>query len=539
MQHRDNPPNKKTVPGKNPAREQACEEESYIQPAEFSFGTESTEDKAGKSRDRTRAAAGTNVRGRSLLQIAIAGGMITALVGVFWVLPNMVEKPNISVKRPATDTTSAQETSAPKLQKSPYSEAEITQQRRDVQKVLQDILQLQDELTERRVEVWAAEAYFAARTLAEEADGIYRQRKFMQALQQYREALDGLQEIRDSIPDRIEQHLSEGHAALDIGDAEAAHEAFDLVLTISEDHPRGTKGKARAEKLPEVWPLFTDGKVAFEENTLDEALDLLQAALAIDSETRPAKELLPKVKAAILERDYGEAMSAGYAAIAVENFEKAKKDFAKAKQLKPNASDPGIGITQANNGIAQARIDRLFAGAAKYEQQEQWHEAVKNYQKLIEIDTSLVQAITGKARAEARAKLDDRLQELLDDPLTLGQSKRNQYARKVLADARALNTSTPRLQGQIEQLESALTQSLIPITVSFQSDTSTNVTIYHVGRLGNFSEREIALKPGRYTVVGTRQGYRDVRQEIVVDPSQEAPTVTIRCAEKLNSANSG
>ena len=520
-------------------RDPNTDDSSFIQPADFSFGEAA--DGSGESASGQRSASSPAHRNQKTsakwVPLLLGGGMLSALVGVFWILPQMVETP----APPVIASSSAKQDSAkadqPKIKESPYTEAEIMQQRRDVQKVLQDILQLQEELLERRVETWAAEEYFAARTLAEQADGIYRQRKFMQALEQYRQALSGMQQLRDSIPERIEQHLAEGHEALNIGDPNAANKAFDLVLTISEDHPRGVKGKSRAELLPEVWPHFTAGKEAFTENNLDTAKSELEKALTLDGDTEPAKALLPEVNAAILERDYSEAMSAGYAAIARGDFAAAKSSFSKAKKLKPNATDPDAGIRQAANGIAQGKIDRLFASAMENEQQEQWHKAAKQYAELIKTDSSLVEALTGQARSQARAKLDDQLQALLEDPLQLSQPKHNQYARKVLADARALNAETPRITGQVDALESALTRSLIPVTVVLQSDASTQVTIYHVGKLGNFSQREIALKPGRYTAVGTRQGYRDVRHEFVVEPQSDSPVVTIQCAEKINSAN--
>ncbi|WP_406828963.1 tetratricopeptide repeat protein [Microbulbifer sp. ARAS458-1] len=522
MQHRDSDP-------KDP---------SFIQPADFSFGGEGDTASGDANTNRLKSSRSNDSRKSKVnwLPIALGTGMLGALVGVFWVLPQMVDTPAppVIISTAATDSSKQAQ---PKIQESPYTEAEIMQQRRDVQKILQDILQLQEELLERRVETWAAEEYFAARALAEGADTIYRQRKFMQALEQYREALAGMQALRDSIPERIEQHLASGHAALDTGDQDAANKSFDLVLTISEDHPRGMNGKNRAQKLHEVWPHVTAGKDAFTENNLDTAKAELEKALTLDGDTVPAKALLPEVNAAILERDYSEAMSAGYAAIGNGDFEEAKSRFSAAKKLKPNATDPDAGLRQAANGAAQGRIDRLFASASKHERKEQWHKAVEQYSALLETDSSLVEAATGKARSQARAKLDDQLQELLQDPLKLSQSKRNQYARKVLADARALKAGTPRLTAQVEALETALTQALIPVTVVLQSDASTQVTIYHVGKLGNFSQRQIALKPGRYTAVGTRQGYRDVRQEFVVQPQSESPVVTIQCAEKINSAN--
>lgn len=534
MQHRDTDP-RKSIPQEASSESHSSEEASFIQPAEFSFGGETEADsRAGNKPGSRKTKAST--QSSKLIPALLGSAMLAALIGVFWVLPQMVEKPVVAtiVSTPAnTDAPAA----ARKVQASPYSEAEISQQRREVQKVLQEILQLQEELIERKVEIWAPEPYFAARTLAEQADGIYRQRKFMQALLQYRQALSGLQQVRDSIPERIEQHLADGDKALNIGDGEAAHKAFDLALIISRKHPRGVSGKNRAELLPEVWPHVTAGQEAFSENALDTAKTALEKALHLDKHTAPASALLQEVNAAILERDYSAAMSSGYAAIAAGEFDQAKGFFIAATKLKPKAGDPAVGIKQAENGIAQASINRLFTLARTNEQKEQWHAATEQYSKLTVKDSSLVEALTGKSRSTARAKLDDQLQDLLGDPLTLGQRNRNQYARQVLADARALNQETPRLQGQIKQLETALTQSMIPIRVLLQSDASTNVTIYHVGKLGNFSAREITLKPGRYTAVGTRHGYRDVRQEFVVDPSGKSPTVTIQCAEKIISAN--
>ena len=44
--------------------------------------------------------------------------------------------------------------------------------------------------------------------------------------------------------------------------------------------------------------------------------------------------------------------------------------------------------------------------------------------------------------------------------------------------------------------------------------TQTEVSIYRVGRLGAFDRKDVELLPGRYTVVGMRAGFRDVRREL-------------------------
>ncbi|BBM00625.1 lipopolysaccharide assembly protein LapB [Microbulbifer sp. GL-2] len=514
MQHRDN----------------AKEDIAPIEPAEFTFGGEEAH-----SPKATNNRTNKPKKEKSYGPIIIGTVMLSGLVGVFWGLPQMVEKPQI--RSVHTDPIAATGIHPPPVQASPYTDAEIMQQRRDVQKILQDILALKEELKERQVELWAFEDFYTAEDLALEADGLYRKRQFMPALEKYRESLQALETLRDSIPERIEIHLAEGTRALDKGERDSAEAAFKLALIISENHPRGLKGLERTDSLPVAWWKFTLGKNAYLNADLDLAKKSLKKSLSIDAQTSLAQELMAKVELEIIERDYQNAMSAGYASIADKSFEAAKKYFNQARKLKPKAKAPGIGLKQAQNGAEQAKIDELLSQARDQEQKEDWHKALRSYTTLVKKDASLVAAVTGKARATARAQLDDQIQDLLKDPLTLGDGKRNHFARKILIDARKLNTQTPRLTQQIEDLENALTQALIPLPVRFKSDRSTSVTIYHVGRLGNFDQREIALKPGRYTAVGTRDGYRDVRREFIVKPGKPVTEVVIQCAEKINGAN--
>ncbi|WP_299580201.1 hypothetical protein [uncultured Microbulbifer sp.] len=512
-------------------RNNAKEDSTPIEPAEFSFGGE-----GARTPTRTVQHAEKRNKDSSYWPLILGTIMFSGLVGVFWGLPQIVETPKLQSDETVSATAQNKPEESP-IPASPYSDAEIMQQRRDVQKILQDILVLKEELQERQVEVWAFEDFYAAEDLALKADSIYRKRQFMQALEKYQESLQALETLRDSIPERIETHLAEGNRALDTGHLDAAIDEFNLVLTISRDHPRGLKGLERSDTLPLVWWSFIQGKQAYLDSDLDLAKSSLKKALSIDPKTVPAQALLAKVEMEITERDYKEAMSEGYAAIADKKYNSAKQFFNQAQALKPKAKAPVIGLKQARNGVEREKINKLLSLARSHEEKEDWHDALSSYTTLLKKDGSLVTAVTGKARASARAKLDDQLQELLKDPLTLSEGKRNHFARKVLADARKVKSQTPRLATQIENLENALTQSLIPLPVRFKSDRSTSVTIYHVGRLGNFDQREIALKPGRYTAVGTREGYRDVRREFIVKPGKPVTEVVIQCAEKVNGAN--
>jgi hypothetical protein len=54
-----------------------------------------------------------------------------------------------------------------------------------------------------------------------------------------------------------------------------------------------------------------------------------------------------------------------------------------------------------------------------------------------------------------------------------------------------------------------------------------------VGPQGRFREKSLELRPGSYVVVGTRPGYRDKRQTLVVAPGRSPAPLTVRCDEAL------
>jgi hypothetical protein len=69
--------------------------------------------------------------------------------------------------------------------------------------------------------------------------------------------------------------------------------------------------------------------------------------------------------------------------------------------------------------------------------------------------------------------------------------------------------------------------------VELVSDGETQVTVFRVGRLGSFERRELELRPGTYTVMGSRVGYRDVRIDFRVAPEIELEPIVVRCEEPI------
>jgi hypothetical protein len=103
----------------------------------------------------------------------------------------------------------------------------------------------------------------------------------------------------------------------------------------------------------------------------------------------------------------------------------------------------------------------------------------------------------------------------------------------LLQTAQQQPVSGPVLRTQIARLTALLPALDKPVRLSLVSDNRTQVTISSVGTFGSFARRDIELRPGRYTVIGTRDGYREVRRDITVSPGEEFLTVNVICSEPI------
>ena len=74
---------------------------------------------------------------------------------------------------------------------------------------------------------------------------------------------------------------------------------------------------------------------------------------------------------------------------------------------------------------------------------------------------------------------------------------------------------------------------MTPVRVTLESDNLTEITVFKVGRLGAFSSRTLELRPGAYTAMGSRPGYRDVRRNFRVGPGSDGTPVVVRCEEPI------
>ena len=135
-------------------------------------------------------------------------------------------------------------------------------------------------------------------------------------------------------------------------------------------------------------------------------------------------------------------------------------------------------------------------------------------------------------RARDRVNLDSELSRYLAQPSSWWSQNGRKQAESLLVEARSVALPGVRLQKQTQQLATEIQRAGRQVPVLLQSDNLCNVVVYKIGRLGQFQSTELELYPGYYTVVGTRDGYRDARTDFLVQPDKQH-AVTISCDEQI------
>lgn len=233
------------------------------------------------------------------------------------------------------------------------------------------------------------------------------------------------------------------------------------------------------------------------------------------------------------ERDFAEAMTEGLAAIELGNWQAAQAALNRAGTLRPGAPEVADAVARLEAGQRREALGNAIQRALEFEEAEAWVDAEKTYSEILAVDPESAIALEGRQRTAIRADLDQKLQYHIQYPGRMSSPQVLEDASTVLEEARGVTPPGSRLAAQIKTLEQLVEIASKPIPVILESDNMTEVVVYRHGKLGSFSRRELQLRPGTYTAVGSRAGYRDVRVNFQVNPENSSKAIMIRCSEPL------
>ncbi len=418
------------------------------------------------------------------------------------------------------------QSSAKELRERAYLE-ELAEEARD------HALGLQAVLEDQAVDLWAGKEHQEAGRLLVAGQEHLRAGRFQEAEKSYRAAGASLEAADSRSSVVLQELLDEGRDALARGSAVEAGAAFRLALRIAPENNRAASGLERAAVLDDVRAFLSAGGRSERNGDLKRAASHYRDAVALDPLTLAAQEALARVEGRRSDQEFSRAMSMGLEALNRGDTEAAAKAFQEAERIRPGTPQVAEALVQAAEQEKLTRINRHRSQALSNETAEQWQAAAQEYDAVLALEPTLRFAQEGQTRSKRRAKLAERLDYHLAHAERLSSGEVLGEVSDLVDDAANEQPRGPVLQGQLARLRGILEVASRKIRVVLESDNMTEVTVYHVGRLGLFGQRELELRPGTYTVVGTRQGFRDVRRELVVVAGEDAEPLIIRCEEEI------
>ncbi len=405
--------------------------------------------------------------------------------------------------------------------------------KRDFEALRPQVAQRLAALESRSAGTWGGATFARGKRSLADADAASGRREYVGALATLRAADADLAATEKLAADTLRAALAAGAAALEAGDAAAARRGFEQALAIDPSNAAATRGLERTATIGEVRTLLGEARSLEERGDAAGAEAAYRKALALDRDTRTAREGIARLQAQAGSAAFAAAMSLGFDALARRDYAAARDAFERAGRIRPGAPEVADGLAQVERGLGDRSIAAHVAAAQRAEREERWADALAEYRKALAVDRNLLAAQQGVERAEPRAQIDAELGAYAERPQRLYSPDMRSAARAAIARARAIPQPGAVLSRQIATVESLLTAAETPQRVALTSDNQTDITVYRVGRLGTFERKEVDLLPGRYTVVGQRAGFRDVRREIDLLPGREAPAVVIRCEEPI------
>ena len=456
--------------------------------------------------------------------------LLLLVVAIVVLLPNYVSEPWV-----ADDNQT--NVSPPIATVSPSTTAEKTKYRQDAQSVLAEIINIRDRLKNQAVERWGNLEFRLALQGIDQGDEQYRYGDYKKAIETYQLSLAQMKDLQSVVQQKLLQakniSLTAIESAAGESDSKLAINMADLAIAIAPNDQDAQILADRASNLDQLMALLAKGRDSREQNNLASAKAAYEEAVALDTRHLAAAAALLATKQSITEQNFRNHMSDGFVALNKLDFEQAFTAFRLAGVIHPDHPSVQQALNQVTTEQSQQLVDQQMIEAAKFAQQEQWHEALAIYQQLLLTDNSLTDAKVGKISVSIRATLDRQIATLLDDPLSLAASRVFYKGKSLLADAKGIINPGPRLRRQIDQLDKALQSSQIPVAVIIQSDNLTQITLYKVADLGIFQQTSISLKPGLYVAAGQRAGYRDIRVEFEVSAQSPMESIVVICSEKI------
>lgn len=391
--------------------------------------------------------------------------------------------------------------------------------------------------------IWANAEYKEALKTAKEAKSLKKIKDYINSEKYFTKAIKQIDVLLDNKEIILKKILDKGNKFFAHNDLIKAKEEYINAQSIDKENKLIIRKLERIERREEVISLLLQSQELEKNMELDEAIKTITKALEIEPEYGMIKEQLKYLIKKKRNNDFDIAVNMVLEALEKRNFSNAEKKLKIVKDLKANNSIIQDLEMRVKKGFKDQKIYYYKKLANRHEENEQWLMANENYNKILEIDADINEIIYKKQRVKGYIKLNKLLNNIVSKPERLQndqifhQSKKSlEFIKLELSQNNNFyykKLKTPILYKKIIIAEDLIKKANTIINVTLKSDNKTEITLYRVKKLGKLIEKNITLRPGNYTIVGSKAGYRDFRKNYKIKASDKNVIIYIQCKDKI------
>jgi len=413
------------------------------------------------------------------------------------------------------------------------SPEQISALKQQAEVLLLELIEKQKLLENKAVKKWANEEFKIALTLGSSGDEHFRKQAYQQAIAAYKDAVVIFTDLETQIAPTLAEHLAKGDLALTQAEKNTAIVHFELVKSIEPSNTQAINGLKRAETIKELYALLEQGGKFEAANRFADAKTAYQKASELDPLSPEAKTALDRVSSRLAQNEFTRLMNQGFASLKKRQYGDARAAFTIAQKLAPNSDKPIQGIASIEQAIRSEKLSALTAEAQHFEDAQDWGNATKSYQQILALSSNLPTAQQGLERSRQREAILTRLDEHINNKLRLGSGQVANEAKQLLKEISSINNPGSKIEQGAITLNELVQLANQPISITLQSDNQTDIAIFKIGKFGKFDQRKIELKTGKYTIVGSRAGFRDVRKVLNVTSDMSNKIISVHCDEPI------
>ena len=337
----------------------------------------------------------------------------------------------------------------------------------------------------------------------------------------------------DEWQNEIAQHLSTAQAMFDKEKMPAAQLALNKAIALQSDNQEAEALQNRINAFSEIELLLNDLRVAKVERNLPKQIDLLTDIIDLDPNRNELNQDLRQAKAEYDQQQLAKVLAQAQGAIDSGQLNRAQEFILQAKAIKSDSKGADALQTKINQMQAEQGLSQTKKTLQQLVKADDW-QAVASLAKQARVrfanDTDLI-AFEQKAVKVLSAKRA--LAIFVAKPNRLADQNIRDAAQSAIQQAFSASLLSPSLQADIMQVANTIDAYASKVDVTISSDGNTYIVVVGVGHVGQHKEKVIQLTPGKYTLQGQREGYRNKRLQLEI--SANGPTTfTLVCDEKIN-----